>query len=130
MDICRDLVPEATEAELGNIQIVLAEALNNVAEHGFPGLPAQVARINVTWTGARLLIDITDHGHPVPTRLLLPPPAPRLDRKIADLPEGGFGWMLIHELTSAIQYRRVHGENRLRLIFDLATGTENPTAPQ
>ncbi|WP_348540063.1 hypothetical protein [Ruegeria sp. HKCCE4148] len=34
------------------------------------------------------------------------------------MPEGGFGWFLIHQLTSDIQYERRDGCNRLSLRFN------------
>ena len=36
-----------------------------------------------------------------------------------DLPEGGFGWGLIHDLTQGLSYRRVAEENHVRFRIDL-----------
>jgi serine/threonine-protein kinase RsbW len=53
-------------------------------------------------------------------RLPEPRPAP-LDVALEDLPEGGFGWNVIRDLTAGLAYRRVNGVNRLnfRVPFDV-----------
>ncbi len=103
----------------GDVKIALAEAINNVVEHAYAGItPAKVqirCRLNQNW----LDILISDTGKPMPG-LSVPDgiPAP-LGTTIEELPEGGFGWFLIHQLTSDIRYERIQGCNRLSLRFNL-----------
>lgn len=90
-------------------ELVLAEVLNNIAEHAYcadaPG-----------WIGLALRLQpggvevcVCDRGIPMPQNrppeIALPDPA--------GLPEGGFGWFLIHELSQELVYRHEGGLNRL-----------------
>ena len=40
--------------------------------------------------------------------------------RFEDLPEGGFGWFLIHSLTQSIRYAFVDGKNVVRFEIDCA----------
>ncbi|MEX0286908.1 MAG: ATP-binding protein [Paracoccaceae bacterium] len=120
MSRCRGLVPVGREDRLGNVQIVLAEALNNVAEHGFAELPLTEARLDIALNRDTLTVSICDKGHEMPGLRVPAPKHHDLNGDVQDLPEGGFGWMLIHELTSRIDYARVDDENHLTLTFVLA----------
>ncbi|NOC47281.1 MULTISPECIES: ATP-binding protein [unclassified Ruegeria] len=102
----------------GDVKIALAEAINNVVEHAYNGIAA--AKVQVTCRLDRDLLDIliSDTGRPLPGyRLPDGTPAP-MGTDLQDLPEGGFGWFLIHRLTSDIRYERRGGCNRLSLRFD------------
>ncbi|MFD0859803.1 ATP-binding protein [Roseovarius aquimarinus] len=107
------------DAACGTAEIVLAEVLNNVAEHGYDMRGEGEVRLALTLGGTRLAADITDRGKALPG--LCPPPGrrPALGGRAADLPEGGFGWFLIHTLTEALHYRRADGRNHLHLEIDL-----------
>ncbi|GAA6161705.1 hypothetical protein NBRC116589_38790 [Ruegeria sp. HU-ET01832] len=101
-----------------DVKIALAEAINNVVEHAYAGItPAKVkvrCRLHENW----LEILISDTGNPLPGfRVPDGVPAP-LGSSLNDLPEGGFGWFLIHELTSEIRYEHANGCNCLSLRFD------------
>ncbi|WP_254444881.1 ATP-binding protein [Ruegeria atlantica] len=107
----------------GDVKIALAEAINNVVEHAYADItPAQVqvrCRLHQNW----LEILISDTGNPLPG-FRVPDGIPAaLGATRDDLPEGGFGWFLIHELTSDIRYRRDNGSNRLSLRFDFPETT-------
>ena len=127
---CDALLPPNSAEVLGNLQIVLAEALNNVAEHAFTGLAPSEASVAITLRGDLLRVVLRDTGHPLPERLLQPPPPQNLAGDTAVLPEGGFGWTLIHELTSRLEYSRKDGENRLCFWFSITETREKPLAPQ
>ncbi|WP_281966509.1 ATP-binding protein [Roseovarius nanhaiticus] len=98
----------------GTVEIVLAEALNNVAEHAYAMSGDGDVRLEVTLSCGHLQADITDAGSPLPGLDLPRGTPPCLDKGI-DLPEGGFGWFLIHRLTSALTYRREKGRNHLHI---------------
>jgi len=107
----------------GDVKIALAEAINNVVEHAYAEItPAEVAvrcRLHQNW----LEILISDTGNPLPGfRVPDGIPAP-LGTTVDELPEGGFGCFLIHELTSDIRYERSNGCNRLSLRFDFSERT-------
>lgn len=104
---------EFGQDHLGTIEIVMAEALNNAVEHG--GLRSQQAiEVLARITASCLRIVVIDQGKPYPNGSLPGNSAPDID----DLPEGGFGWMMIHELTSDLTYQRHAGRNLLTLIFE------------
>lgn len=92
-------------------EIVLAEVLNNVAEHAYFGLPGDIS-INLMATAVGLECRIADHGREVPGGS---PPAGTLPQE--DFPEGGFGWHLIRSLTHGLDYQRKNGRNLLRFVI-------------
>lgn len=94
-----------------DVRIVLAEALNNVVEHAYRGgVPGAVA-VRIALCGYDLCIDIADWGAPFSGNAIpsATPPEPQ------DLSEGGYGWFLIHALTSARRYTRRACCNHLHL---------------
>lgn len=106
------------EPVLGTVELVLAEVLNNIAEHSYgPGGGPVALRIE-QGTGA-LLCEIGDRGKPMPAGRVpqrgLPPLAPP-----APLPEGGFGWHIVRCLASALHYERTPDGNVLRLSIPVA----------
>lgn len=119
-EACRTLWPSLTVDKLGDIQIALAEVLNNIAEHAFSDRPLEMASVTLHTDGSDLRAVFVDQGHPMPG--LLPPPGilPEIGEEKDDLPEGGFGWFLVHELSDAVMYRRVGSQNQLNLVFHLA----------
>lgn len=96
------------------VELVLAEVLNNVVEHAFPGGASGAIEVAVRLAGATILCEVRDGGLAMPEgRLpegLLPPSA---GRPAAALPEGGFGWFLIRSFADELDYRREGGENVL-----------------
>ncbi|WP_085977144.1 ATP-binding protein [Roseobacter sp. AzwK-3b] len=105
------------EDRLATIELVLAEALNNVAEHAYAGTRPGPVTLNARHDGDRLCIVLRDMGRPLPG--LVPPigAPPDVNRPVDDLPEGGFGWFLIRDLTDHVDYVRHGSENRLTLEF-------------
>ena len=102
---------------LATIELVLAEALNNVAEHAYAGAAPGPVTLTARHDGDRLCIVLRDIGRPLPG--LVPPKhtPPDLNVPTEDLPEGGFGWCLIRDLTDHVDYARHGAENRLTLEF-------------
>jgi serine/threonine-protein kinase RsbW len=108
----RDLPPDAR----GTAELVLAEVLNNVAEHAYAEGPGPVAvTLTAGPTGIGCLI--VDQGSAMPGGRLPEGVLPRADTALADLPEGGFGWHLIHSLTRDLAYVRTGGCNRLSFLL-------------
>ena len=111
-----------TAEQLGTVEIVLAEALNNVVEHAYPPQEAQgqiVVECRVD--GPALRVQIVDDGRAMPDGTAPEHCAAADHGELPDLPEGGFGWSLIHQLASGIRYRREADRNVLDLDFALGT---------
>jgi serine/threonine-protein kinase RsbW len=104
---------------MGRAEIVLAEVLNNITEHGCPDGIAGWIDLHCDLTEAGLQVIIADQGPPVPLHLLHPSPQPAAspcDLELLDLPEGGFGWSMIRALTRDLCLQRVPAGNRLSFL--------------
>lgn len=116
----RVLAPLHLSPELaGTARIVLTEALNNVAEHAYGGAAPGRVEVDCRTTEAHLVIRLSDEGRAMPD-LSLPEGQPAdLSGEGAALPEGGFGWFLIRQLTDTQVYDRADGRNHLLLEIPL-----------
>lgn len=94
--------------------LILAEMLNNIQQHGLmTSRPTWVALRLFRHTQAQGLgVVLIDDGRPIPPDRFRPPMPPPMPPP-APLPEGGFGWPLIHGLTADLHYRREWGCNIL-----------------
>lgn len=99
------------------VELVLAEALNNVVEHGYGFREGGPLGLEMELTAETLTCTITDHGRPFPDEALPEGRAASLEGPTAELPEGGFGWHLIRQMTSDLHYQRNDGRSKLTLHF-------------
>ena len=114
---------ELTEDQKTEVELVLAEVLNNVVEHAYQERDIGVIELDVVREGDDLCVKVLDDGVPMPGGNLpggLPHDLDSLGEQ--DLPEGGFGWFLIRELTQELQYRRDGCRNHLS--FRMKLGVE------
>ena len=95
-----------------NAEIVLAEVLNNVVEHAHAGDSDGTLHFHATLFSDRLTCRIEDDGAPMPGNQLPAGRPQELDVELEDLPEGGFGWFLIRDLTSELEYLRQAGNRQ------------------
>lgn len=103
---------EVGDDTLGRLELVLAEVMNNVAEHSMADrarLP--VIHLCIVRHTSGLACALTDDGASLPEHCLLPRDLPSL--RGSDLPEGGFGWFLIQDLTQSLCYYREESRNYL-----------------
>jgi len=112
LELCGHLADRGLgESDLGTVELVLAEALNNITEHAYgpEGGPVEV-RLQVT--GSRIECELRDFGRPMP---MGDPPAAGLPQIAPPdiVPEGGFGWYIIRCLVEDLSYQRVGSHNRL-----------------
>lgn len=101
---------------IGRAELVLAEALNNITEHGYRKEETGRIVIQCIFNRSGLRVVLTDSGRAVPLPLLqgsVSSPVCASQMSFDALPEGGFGWLLIHELTRELTSHRVCGVNRL-----------------
>lgn len=111
--------------DLGTVEIVLAEALNNIVEHAYPENERKGPISISCCTGDDdLQVQIVDDGKPLPGERLPVAQQADLNTELQDLPEGGFGWFLILELAKDVSYRREGASNVLNMrlpLFGTAT---------
>ncbi|MDF1854587.1 ATP-binding protein [Pseudooceanicola sp.] len=104
----------------GIVELVLAEALNNVVEHAYGAGRQGEVSLAVDHTANGLQVRIRDHGAPMPEgRLPLGDLANARTARM-DAPESGFGWFLIRDLARDIDYERRGDANILK--FRIAVG--------
>ena len=101
------------EEELTTVEVVLAEVMNNVAEHAYAWRRDGEMVLGIRQSADGLLISVTDDGRPMPDAEL--PFGEHLDPTVplGDMPEGGFGWLIIRQLALDVAYVRQHGVNQL-----------------
>jgi serine/threonine-protein kinase RsbW len=100
-----------SEDARGNADLALAEALNNIVEHAYDSEDGQI-ELRLRWQPGRLFCDFRDAGLPMPNCTLPKGLAQSVEDDQA-LPEGGFGWFLIRELTENLMYQRIGACNHL-----------------
>lgn len=106
---------------VGQVEIVLAEVLNNVVEHALRHEEEGEILLSVSRDGDGWRFDICDDGVAMPGGIVPHPPLPETNRPLQDLPEGGFGWAIVNMLASDLSYRRKAGRNHLSFVIaDLA----------
>lgn len=93
---------------MSRTELVLAELLNNVAQHGRPRAngPQPMVHMSVVAQPDGLACSVSDDGGLLPS-VCLSPRAP----DPANYPEGGFGWFLIDHLTQSLVYFRENDRN-------------------
>ncbi|WP_425044412.1 ATP-binding protein [Primorskyibacter sp. S87] len=106
-------------AKAVDIEIAVAEAINNVVEHAYAKQENGEIRISLHIATDSLSIALMDQGAPLPDERLPQGKPADLSGPLGTLPEGGFGWFLIRELARNVSYSRNLGHNRLKLTFDL-----------
>jgi len=113
---------EVSDDTLGRLELVLAEVMNNVAEHAPLGQAEQarlpVIHLCIVRHSSGLACALTDDGISLPDDCLLPRSLPPMVAD--DLPEGGFGWFLIQDLTQALCYYREESRNYLAFSIPFA----------
>jgi serine/threonine-protein kinase RsbW len=96
-------------ADVLDFELVLAEILNNIVEHAYAGNCEGMIQVSVFRSDNRFWCQVVDDGVKFLTGLLsdcaMPDPA--------TLPEGGWGWNLVHSITSSVAYTRDGNTNRV-----------------
>lgn len=111
----RQLAPD----DAGTLELVLAEVMNNIVEHSYADSGQGTITLSIVRGRHGLSCAVSDDGVPLPPDCLSPS-LPRMDRGTENLPEGGFGWFLIRDLTHDLGYRRERGKNFLAFTLPLS----------
>ncbi|AXJ02055.1 serine/threonine-protein kinase RsbW [Cyclonatronum proteinivorum] len=97
-----------------NIRLVVVEALNNVAEHAYKSDKNGDISIYLSFTLDYVLISISDKG--ITNMLGIEPKELTIDINDPDsLPEGGFGFNIMHNVMDEISYHTHENINTLTL---------------
>jgi serine/threonine-protein kinase RsbW len=104
---------------IGRVELVLAEMLNNITEHGYAQDANGWISLRCRFGAGGIVVAIMDSGQVMPCKLLH-----SHDKKLPDmscmdsatLPEGGFGWFLIHQLTQDLRCQRDGNCNRVSFL--------------
>ncbi|MCU0826772.1 MAG: ATP-binding protein [Tabrizicola sp.] len=107
-------VSQLTHDQRATVELVLAEVLNNVAEHAYAEVAGHVA-VTIVLVPGGMACEVVDEGGAMPGGTL--PEGQLPDDALA---EGGFGWHLIRTLTKDLSYRRQRGTNRLNFLIPLS----------
>lgn len=115
----------------GRVELVLAEALNNIVEHALDEVPGEEILVRLHLRASHLVVELQDSGRP-PAR---PGPYPSCHalaaqflQDVREPPDGGYGLFLIRSLTSDLSLSRRKGQNILRLSIPLEDGSKAPAA--
>lgn len=102
------------------VELVMAEVLNNIVEHAYSANDAGLIEAHLDYSKETLYCTVIDTGRSMPNGEL--PKGAQIDLTcdIADLPEGGFGWFLIHHLTRDLNYARHANQNTLSFLLPFA----------
>ena len=105
------------ENQKNSIGIAVTEGLNNIVEHALSGCSKKRIYVDLSLNSAQVFVLLQDEGRAMPGWQI---PAGRpayLPVARPDLPEGGFGWTVIHTLADRVDYSRINGVNRLKMWF-------------
>lgn len=111
---------KVADSDRGNVEIVLAEALNNVVEHG-QMLPNEDITIILALSSHHVQCTIRDTGVRSSVLVERRNGAASCPGDIDALPEGGFGISLIQAIASEIEYLPVAQGNLVALTVPLTT---------
>ncbi len=109
----REACAELGEADSGTVELALAEALNNVVEHAYSDRETGPVNLRLHHDGDAIRVVLRDHGAPMPVDGLPSGIPGDLPDSLFDLPEGGFGWLIIRDLAQDFAYRREGRVNTL-----------------
>ncbi|MEN8833487.1 ATP-binding protein [Pacificibacter sp.] len=114
---------EFSQDEWSTLELVVAEVLNNIVVHAYQERNDGMIETHMDHSNGSLLCKIIDTGNPMPGGELPNKPQSDLTCATEDLPEGGFGWFLIRQLTKDLNYGRMEDQNVLtfRLKFGEAS---------
>ncbi len=101
------------ESERGLTELIVAEVLNNIVEHAYLEKPGNQIWIRIRIENGEIDFDFIDQGISMPNQTLPAYRATNIPDDVGDMPEGGWGWMLIHDLAEDLSYQRMAEDNHL-----------------
>lgn len=105
--------------DIQNLEIVLAETINNIIEHAYQDKIVGPIELMISRGERGLDFCFIDRGLEMPGHQVPAAKSHDLSCTTQDLPEGGFGWFLIHSLVQDLTYARISDENHLTFHYAL-----------
>lgn len=99
--------------DIENLELLLAEVLNNLSEHGYRGGQGPID-LSLFLHDDGIHCRIADQGRPIPAELIDSPALPH-DQQPMALPEGGWGWFIINAMATNIGYEHAKRWNVLTM---------------
>lgn len=100
-------------------ELIAAEVLNNIVEHAYADRTDGRISLWCCQESDGLHLKFEDEGVAMPGNSVPGSKKTNTAVDLYDLPEGGFGWSMIHELTKDLTYRRDGSRNVLTLRIPL-----------
>lgn len=108
--------PDSAVPLLGpDMNLVLSELLTNIVKHAYGGSASGNIEIRARFLGQYLEVLIVDQGSELPKGVLEKCSVEFDGDDLFALPEGGFGWSIVHSIIDEIEYQRADDSNRLLL---------------
>jgi len=103
-----------SESALGDLRLVVDEAVTNVILHGYGNDPSKKVELHMEGDDDAVVIRIRDHAKTFDPDGVS---APQLDTALKDRPFGGMGIFLIREMTDEAEFLPLPGGgNEIRLV--------------
>ncbi|MDG1182108.1 MAG: ATP-binding protein [Tateyamaria sp.] len=77
-----------------------------------------------------LHLTVMDNGRSMPNGQTPVGSTIDIDMDLQDIPEGGFGWLLIKGLAKEVHYQRRSRQNMLQFRLAVATSPPDPACPE
>lgn len=121
ISFCRPHLPGGPQsrAVICALEMCTTEVLTNVIKHAYRGQGGLPIRIMVVAQPGKIEIHVSDEGLEMPAGTISAREIEFDCEDLANLPVGGFGWVLINSEMDQIRYRREGGTNHLAIVKDL-----------
>jgi len=104
------------------VELCVVEAVNNAIEHAYRGEAGHVVEVSIAADAARLVIEVSDRGEPMPAgrleaaRAALALPEDPEPPSLESLVDGGRGLAILLGAMDEVRYERAGGRNVLTMV--------------
>jgi serine/threonine-protein kinase RsbW len=102
-------IPAAIQRD---VHLALDEIVSNIIRHGSGVKPSCRIRVDVTFDGGVVSVEVVDNGRPFDP---VGAATPRARGSVLKRPSGGLGIRLVKGVMEEMEYSRQRGANRLRM---------------
>lgn len=109
--------------QVNRLELAVVEAVNNAIEHAYGYAPGYSVEVELRMGDEDITVTIHDTGHSMPSTAVnsivgdVDVAMPAVDGFGSELPEGGWGLLLIKSLTDDVSYSSKAGRNSLRITY-------------